>query len=334
MKPLAALLVWAIVCACATGARADLKLCNRTSYVLYAATGYAHGIDAVTQGWTRIVPGTCQAAIKGPLAARGYFIYARSSLGHAGVSRAWGGKQKLCVKDAAFSLRVALAALRCPSDDTFELPFAGVDTRGAKSWAMTFDEAPAYVSMKESETAGLKRLLKDQGARLGAVDAKPDKAADTALAQFRKRLNMAPAATTADLFDALETEALKTSAPAGYAVCDDTAKAIWVALGEKKDGKWSSRGWWKIAPGGCARAISEPLRADKVYILAQTPGGVPIVYGREKFCTTNVEFDIQGRENCKARGLVESGFAETGVKGLAGFTAHVSEHGLVFMAKK
>ncbi len=223
--------------------------------------------------------------------------------------------------------------MRCPPDDTFELPFAGVDTHGARSWTTTFDETPAYATAKEAEAAGLKRLLKDQGAKLGTVDAKPDKARDAALAAFRKRLNMAANATSADLFDALETEALKTSAPSGYAVCNDTTKAIWTALGESASGRWTSRGWWKIAAGGCARAISAPLKTDRIFLLAQTPGGVPIVFGNEKFCTTNVEFEIAGRGNCKARGLTESGFTATNVKGMSGFTAHVSEHGLVFMPR-
>ncbi|HWA91192.1 MAG TPA: DUF1036 domain-containing protein [Rhizomicrobium sp.] len=318
---------------CAGPAHAELKLCNRTSYVLYAATGYAQGINAITQGWSRIVPGACQTAIPGRLTAHGYFVYARSSLGHAGITRAWGGKQKLCAKDATFALKVPLAALRCPADDTFELPFAGIDTHGKGGWTMSFDDTPAFASLKDAETAGIKRLLKDEGGRLGAVDAKPDKQADAALASFKKRLNMKKDATPADLFDALETEALKTAAPSGYAICDDTTKAIWVAIGEAKNNKWVSRGWWKIAPGGCARAISEPLKADKIFILAQTPGGVPIVYGKEKFCTTNVEFEITGRGNCNTRGLVESGFAVTNVKGLSGFTAHVSEHGLVYSPK-
>lgn len=334
MRLLRALLACVVFCMCASQAQAQLKLCNRTSYVLYAATGYVKGIDALTQGWTRIVPGTCQYAIRDKLSAHGYFVYARTSIGHAGTSRAWGGTQKLCVKDANFALRAAIAALRCPADDTFDLPFAGVATKAAKSFAMTFDEMPAFASMKEAQAAGLKRLLKDQGAKIGTVDPRPDKASDAALAAFRKRLNMAATATPLDLFDALETEALKTSAPAGYSVCDDTAKAIWVALGEKnRTGKPVSRGWWKIAAGGCARAIAEPLATDRIYILAQTPGGVPIVYGTQKFCTTNVEFEIQGRDDCKKRGLVESGFAETNVKGLLGFTAHVSEHGLVYAPK-
>lgn len=331
-RRLCGLAVCLVLCAFATSAQAALKLCNRTSYVLYAATGYAQGINAVTQGWSRILPGACQMAIREPLSAHGYFAYARTSLAHSGISRAWGGSQSLCVKDADFALKTPLAA-RCPADDTFALPFAGVDTHRQKSWAMTFDDSPALRSLQDAERAGLKRLLRDIGAKTGPIDAKPDKVADAAMAAFRKRLNINPKASTSDLFDALETQALKTTAPAGYAVCNDTAKAIWVALGSNTGGKWSSRGWWKIAAGGCAKAVTEALHTDKVYLLAQTPGGVPIVYGPAKFCTTSVEFEIQGRANCKSRGQVEAGFAETIVKGVPGFTAHVSEHGLVYMPK-
>jgi uncharacterized membrane protein len=326
-------IICTLLCAAATSANAALKLCNRTSYVLYAATGSVTGSGAITQGWSRVLPGACQIPLKEALNTGKYFVYARSSLAHSGTSRAWGGNRQLCAKDANFAMRVPADALRCPADDMFQLPFAAIDTKRQKSWAMTFDEAPAFGTLQEAERAGLKRLLRDQGAKIAAVDAKPDKAADAAIATFRKRLNMNPKASTADLFDALETEALKSTAPAGYAVCNDTAKAIWVALGLNNAGKWMSRGWWKIAAGGCAKAITEALKTDKVFLLAQTPGGVPIVYGPAKFCTTNVEYEIQGRENCKSRGLVEAGFAETKVRGLNGFTAHVSEHGLVYMPK-
>jgi uncharacterized membrane protein len=335
MRLAAAITALAVSLLCATAAQAQLKLCNRTSYVLYAATGYAQGIDAITQGWARIVPGACQYAIKEPLRARGYFVYARTSLAHSGASRAWGGTQKLCVKDAAFTLSVPFAAIRCPADDTFDLPFAGVDTKRRSSWAMTFDDPTAFKTMKDAETAGLKRLLKDIGAKTGAVDARPDKAADAALAAFRKRLNMKPNAMTLDLFDALETEALKTSAPSGYAICNDTTRPVWAALGERQGvDKWVSRGWWKIAPGGCAKAIAEALKADRIYILAQTPDGKQIVTGQNKFCITNVEFEIQGRQTCKARGLSEAGFAETNVKGAAGYTAHIGERGLLAAPKR
>jgi len=333
MKTLSAVIAGAL-CLFATGASAQLKLCNRTSYVLYAAVGYAKGIDAITQGWTRIVPGTCQTAIHERLSAHGYFVYARTSLAHAGTMHDWGGTQHLCVKDADFTLQVPFAAMRCPADDTFDRPFAGVDTHGARSWAMTFDDKPSFATFKEAEQAGLKRLLKDIGAKIGAIDAKPDKAADGALAAFRKRLNMKADATPQDLFDALETEALKTTAPHGYAVCNDSDKAVWVALGQNDKGKWRSRGWWKIAAGGCAKAIAEPLATDRIFILAQTPAGLPVVSGKAKFCTTNVEFDVQGRDNCAKRGLNESGFAETDVKGQSGFAVHIGEQGLLLPAKK
>lgn len=330
VRAFAGLLLCALLGTHATAANAGLKLCNRTSYILYAASGYVEGESAITQGWTRLVPGTCQSSISGPLAARGhYFVYARSSLAHSGASRAWGGSQSLCVKDASFTLKAAFGAARCPADDTFELPFAAVDTHREKAWAMTFDDAPPLRTLKDAESAGLKRLLRDQGSKIATIDAAPDKTAQAAMAAFRKRLNMAPTATVANLFDALETEALKTTAPAGYSVCNDTAKAIWVALGLKNKDRWISRGWWKIAAGGCAKAIAEALATDRIFLLAQTPGGIPIVYGPEKFCTTTVEFDIQNRGNCKKRGLVEAGFAGTTVKGLQGYTAHVSESGLV-----
>ena len=333
LRWIAGSMLCALACAFAAPADAALKLCNRTSYVLYAAVGSVQGMQATTQGWSRIVPGACQIAIGSSLTGASYFVYARTSLAHSGVMRAWGGAQKLCVKDATFVLRAPQTSVRCPADDTFELPFAAVDTHREKSWAMTFDESPAFKTLKDAETAGRKRLLRDQGAKIGAIDARPDKTADAALAEFRKRLNMNPQATSSDIFDALETEALKTTAPAGYAVCNDTLKAIWVALGTRNGDKWLSRGWWKIAAGGCAKAIADPLATDRIYLLAQTPGGIPIVYGPEKFCTTGVEFEIQGRQNCKARGLVEAGFAETRVKGLQGYTAHVSENGLIMMPK-
>ncbi|HWA03606.1 MAG TPA: DUF1036 domain-containing protein [Rhizomicrobium sp.] len=319
----------------ATSAGAGLRLCNRTSYILYAATAVVQESQAAMQGWTRLIPGTCQDALAGALLPRaGYYVYARSSFGHSGPTRAWGGDQPLCVKDGPFSLKTPLGVSHCPSDDTFTLPFARIDTRRRKAWAMTFDDNPPFRTMADAAKAGLKRLLRDQGAKVGALDARPDKAAESAMAAFRRRLNMAPGATAANLFDALETEALKTSAPLGYSVCNDTAKPIWVALGFKSAGKWVTRGWWKIAASGCAKALAEPLATDSVFILAQTPGGVPIVYGKEKFCTTNVEFDIQNRGNCKARGLVEAGFAQTRVKGVEGYTAHVSENGLVMMPKR
>jgi uncharacterized membrane protein len=322
-----ALLAGALACTFASQAQAGLRLCNRTSYVLYAATGYVRGVDAITQGWTRIVPGTCETAIQEPLTGRGYFVYARTSLAHAGTSRAWGGNQPLCVKDSGFSLQVPVASLRCPAEDTFARPFAGVATQRQKNWTMTFDEAPAYLSMADAAQAGTKRLLRDMGAKIAAIDTRPDKAVDAALTIFRKNHKFSSNGTA--LFDALESEALRTTAPAGYAVCNDTAGPLWAAIGFQVRNIWASRGWWKIAPKGCAKLISEALTADKIYLLAEKPSGAAVATGPNKFCITNAEFEIQGRTNCPSHGQIEAGFAETRTKGRSGFTAHVGDTGLI-----
>jgi uncharacterized membrane protein len=322
-----ALFAGALVCAFAPKAEAGLRLCNRTSYVLYAATGEVQGNDAITQGWTRIVPGSCETAIQQPLTARAYFVYARSSLAHAGTSRAWGGRQFLCVRDAGFSLRLPLTSLRCPEDDTFTLPFAAVATKREKNWTMTFDETPAYLTMAEAARAATKRLLRDTGARIAAVDAKPDNEVDAALVGFRKNHKFSSNGTA--LFDALESEALRTTAPAGYAVCNDTAGSVWAALAFQQSGKWISRGWWKVAAKGCAKLISDALKTDRIYLLAEKPSGAALATGPARFCITNVEFEIEGRTDCARHGQIEAGFAETLTKGRTGYTAHVGDRGLI-----
>jgi len=317
----------ALVVAFATpAAHASLKLCNRTSYVLYAATVSASASDALVQGWTRVVPGECNIALKGDLAAPAYYLYARGSPAHSGPPRAWGGSSEFCVKDTDFSLRQALLSTVCLSPDMFKLPFAALTTHHMRSWTATFRETPDYDSMQSAGRAGLKRLLADTGAKLG--NSASDKAGDAALTAFRKRMRLSDKASTDDLFDALETEAMKSAAPAGYSVCNDTDKPVWAALAEKKGAAYVSRGWWTVAPGGCARTITESVAQQKIYLRVEKAKGVALVSGPENFCVTNIEFEIQGRERCVARGLTEAGFAVTNEKGASGFAAHVSADGL------
>jgi uncharacterized membrane protein len=309
-------------------AHASLKLCNRTSYVLYVATVSAAASDAMVQGWTRVVPGQCNIALNGDLAASAYFLYARGSSAHTGSPRAWGGNSEFCVKDTDFSLRQPLLSTICPSPDMFKLPFAALATHHMRSWTATFRETPDYDSLQSAGRAGLKRLLADTGAKIGGSGRALDKAADAALDAFRKRLRLSDKASTDDLFDALETEAMKSAAPIGYSVCNDTERPVWAALAQKKGAAFVSRGWWTVAPGGCARTITESVAQQKIYLRVEKGKGVALVSGPENFCVTDIEFEIQGRERCAARGLTEAGFAVTNAKGAPGFAAHVSADGL------
>ena len=317
----------AFVCV-AHAAQASLKLCNRTSMVLYAATAASAGSEIAVTGWTQVVPGACSIAIKGDLAASAYYLYARSSSATSGAPRAWGGNTELCVKDTNFALRLPGPTANCPSPEMSALGFAALATHHMRSWTTTFREVPDFDSMKSAERAGLKRLLRDIGAGTTALDSSAGKTVDAALTAFRKRIHLSDKASTGDLFDALETEAMKTAAPIGYSVCNDTDKPIWVALGQKKDNVWMAHGWWQVAPGACARTIAESVANRRIDLRVEKSKGVALVSGREKFCITNIEFEIQGRQNCAARGLAEAGFAETNLKGSPGFAAHVTGNGL------
>jgi uncharacterized membrane protein len=308
-------------------ARADLKLCNRTSYVLEAATSTIKNTDSLTQGWTHIIPGDCAVAIKGPLAAS-YLVYARSSLAHAGPERAWGGAFPVCVKDSDFVLHQAVTQPYCTAPDTFALPFAPVNFKNRRDWTMDFDETPALTSLTAAQLAGVKRLLGDNGYKVGVIDGKPSKPTGAALADFRGKMKFKPGDSNDVLFAALEKRAQTISAPQGYAVCNDTGEPLLAAIAQTGSGKPSSRGWWRIAPKACARMLAAPLTGP-VYLLALKLGGAALVAGNEKFCTTAVAFEVENRGNCSGRGLNESGFVSTAGRGLAGYVAHIGAQGLV-----
>jgi uncharacterized membrane protein len=307
-------------------AQAALTLCNRTSYILYAATSAIQGSRSETAGWTRVAPGECQVARKEPLTAQSYLVHARSSLAHSGPARAWGGNQPVCVKDGNFTLKQPAAKSSC-TDDSFALPFATLDNQGKRVWTMNFDEQPA-MTMTEAQLAGVKRLLKDNGYAIAQIDGKPDKATGLALNDFRKRMKFGPNAGNAELFQALESEARKKIAPAGYTVCNDGPDALMIALGQMDGGKTVSRGWWTVTPGACARAMTTTLASDAIYLLAQHKSGGSVVAGSQRFCTAATAFEIEGNQNCAGRGFAEAGFAATATKGLSGYIAHIGPTGL------
>jgi uncharacterized membrane protein len=211
----------------------------------------------------------------------------------------------------------------------FAVPFAAVDTHGRPDWTMTFDDQPRFASLEAAQLAGVKRLLKDDGYRIVAIDAKPDKATGAAISDFRKKMHFSDHAGNAELFMALESQASKHGGtPQGYTVCNDDKNEILAAMGEAADKDFVARGWWRIGGGACARIITTPLHEDAVWLLVQKPGGTPLVSGPDKFCVTAQEFEIKGRRNCAARGMTEAGFARLPTQGKNGSMVHVAANGL------
>lgn len=310
-------------------AHAAYTICNKTSYVVYAALGYSAGDDIVTGGWTRVLPGACETASAEKLQASAFFLYARSSNAHRGPGRAWGGKAKLCAKAANFSLRVRAGAASCPGGDAFFLPFAAGDVRGQADWTTILTESAAIPTIEDAQVAGLQRLLNDNGFDVGAINARRNAKMDSAIVQFRARQKIPFQARTIELFQALEREAEKSAAPQGYVICNESKAPLWAAIGLREGNTWTSRGWWRIAPANCTKAWASALAGGRIYLLAERENGERVVGGSAMFCVNDASFEIKGRENCVQRRLKTAGFEEIDITGRRGYTARIGDFGLV-----
>jgi uncharacterized membrane protein len=305
-------------------AKAALTVCNQTSYVIDTAVGYQERIDAVTQGWARIIPGKCANIYPFPLSGPAYYLYAKSSQVHSGPGHAWGGNVRLCAKGENFTLHQPLIMETCP-EDSFIMPFSRVDPKGKHDWSTVLTESPQLSSFELARQAGIVRLLIDAGYK---ITANP-KTANAALAAFRARVHLSEKASSADLFNALQSVAMKAAAPAGYSICNDSSGEIYAAIGFREGKDWTSQGWWKVEAGACARVITQSLHYDKVYLFVEGANNPRLVGGPEKFCIADIEYETSQKQNCKTTGKTEEGFAITDTRGLTGYAAHVGNKGLM-----
>jgi uncharacterized membrane protein len=320
-------IVGAIVVASLAGASpasAALTLCNQTSYIIYAAVGSATRKELDTSGWTRIVPGRCESPIAERLTAPAYFVYAHTSRAHSGPSRAWGGKVPICARDTDFTQRTKLPVHGCSGEDFYKMPFALIDRHGLTAWTTTFRESPDIRMPADAKRAGINRLLEDLGYH---VNVPGDRARDLALEDFHKRAKLPADANDAELFASLETEAMKVTAPAGYSVCNETDEPVWAALALTGAKGFVTRGWWEVTAGACSRLITEPLKTDRVFLLAEHRGKHMLVTGPQKLCVADGQFQVSGQGPCR-KGMSQIGFAVTDTKGRSGYVAHVSDDGL------
>ncbi|MGY3653304.1 hypothetical protein ACVWW2_008595 [Bradyrhizobium sp. LM4.3] len=78
---------------------ADLKICNRMSYVVEAAIGIDDKAATATRGWFRIDPATCRVVVQGTLSADRILLNARA-LGVYGASTDPPERQRHAVRRA------------------------------------------------------------------------------------------------------------------------------------------------------------------------------------------------------------------------------------------
>lgn len=119
-----------------------LRFCNKTSYLVWAATGAVTPRGVISKGWVKVPAGSCQAALNEPLNERYYFTYAEAVgpdgalVLEAGRARIWSGDFPMCVKTTRFVID--------GNEDCFqrgfeEARFSRIDTGDAKSWTVTLE---------------------------------------------------------------------------------------------------------------------------------------------------------------------------------------------------
>ena len=99
----------------ATPAHAELKLCNRMSYVIEAAIGIDDKSATATRGWFRIDPAACRVVVPGTLTADRILLNARALAVYGASPLPQNGSDTLCVAPDNF---VIAAARQCRPGQT------------------------------------------------------------------------------------------------------------------------------------------------------------------------------------------------------------------------
>jgi uncharacterized membrane protein len=117
----------------ATPAVADLRICNFTKSRVGIAIGYKDGEGWATEGWWNITAGSCEALLRGNLAARFYYVYA-IDYDRGGE---WSGQAFMCTRDKEFTIRGTGDCLARGFDRT---GFFEVDTGEQQTWTVQLTE--------------------------------------------------------------------------------------------------------------------------------------------------------------------------------------------------
>lgn len=290
-----------------SSARAEYSFCNKTSYALSAAIGYAEEGRMITRGWWRLRAGQCKVVMTNAIEAGRYFVYAEAIPGHRGPLRTWSGDTSLCVEnESLFTLRDQDV---CVSDPRRQRNFFPVDvTEGNDgSWRTEFAEENNY-NVYKAEVAGVQRLLKDVGYEVSTIDGSLGRNTQNILRAYRKDRGMGNSGVYDDaLIDQLILEANERDSKLGFFFCNATQLPVWAAMAQlNQDSEYHSSGWWRMEGSECAKVLRGELTSNHYYVYGIMDLGdrdVPLAGGTKKLCVSNVQFDAAtDGEECEDAG--------------------------------
>ena len=311
------------------------RVCNQTSYMLYAAVGYEAGAQMLTRGWTRVLPGDCAWPCSDHSNQPQYFLYARSSRAHSGPALAWGGHIRLCAKETNFAIDVpvgadALRLRRCVS--SCRSPPCRQATR--RRWTATLAGSRRYAgSPPPRAQRGSRGCSRDIGYKIdaGGIGEREHPRARKfprphAAGRQCKRHGSVRRASKPKPSRPPRRPAIR-SATTG-------SRRFWAAIALRSKRNSVVRGWWDVPSGACAKALTTPLDYDNVYLLAQKHGNDKLVSGNRRLSawpTSRSRFTATRRA---PRRILHVGFASTNTKGVTGLVVHVGNDGLLPPAPK
>lgn len=122
-------------------ARADFRLCNKTTSRVGVALGYKDTQGWASEGWWNLDPNTCETLLKGSLISRYYYIFAIDY----DKGGSWGGDSKMCTNKIMFTIR---GIEKCEDRGYQKTGFFEVDTGDEYDWTVELSGAKT-----EHETA-------------------------------------------------------------------------------------------------------------------------------------------------------------------------------------
>jgi uncharacterized membrane protein len=310
-----------VLFACASPARADLKLCNRMSYVIEAAIGIDEKAATATRGWLRIEPAQCRVVLQGAPTADRILLHARA-LGVYGASPLpQNGTDNLCIAPENF---VIAAARQCRAGQT-PAPFTEI-----KPTATDDGNLVAYLAEdseyddEQAKLAGIQRLLVIAGYDAAPIDGVDGPKTQAALAAFLKNRGLSADIVQAPNFFETMIKAVQAPSSTGLTWCNDTPHKVMAAVATDDGKAVTSRGWYRIEPGKClhpdvtgqprqifsfAEAVDGDGRAIKFKDKALNWGGTTTL------CTRESKFEVNEQGDCATRGLAATGFAAVDMTG-------------------
>ena len=291
--------------------QSDWQICNETSFSLRLATATVIEGEIKPKGWSPLRSGSCLSVKATPGAPR--FVFAESSPAHRGGIREWKGEIPLCAGDEDF---IADPGVDCALQDLSTRNYIAVDPN---EFVTTLVEIEDFSS--KASTAGIQRLLMDNGYPVTRIDGVAGRRTAKTLASYLKDNGLPTSLSPEQQLDALEKTALEKIPEVGLTLCNTSSAEIWAATGRRRKGNWESRGWWSVMPEDCAQIFTDSLISADLSFYAVQSGTIDENGGKtadrplrslaatpSQFCIADSKFAVMGRENCSDQGYKAANF--------------------------